>query len=259
MLHRRRVLEIPAFRQVAAWLTAFYIRLVWRLGRWTVENEDVVTRLVAAKRTFIVCFWHGRLLMMPPAWRYGVRVHIVISRHRDGQFIAQAVDRFGISTIAGSSSKGGHAALRSMLQALARGECVAVTPDGPRGPRMRATAGVVRAARIAGVPLVPVTFAVSRRRVLSSWDRFVLPLPFARGVIAIGAPIEVAGDAGPDAMERARGELEAALNDLTREADARFGFAPIGPAFAEASAGRPDAKHSTEAGLPAEASAKAGR
>jgi hypothetical protein len=124
---------------------------------------------------------------------------------------------------------------------------------------MRATAGVVRAARIAGVPLVPVTFAVSRRRVLSSWDRFVLPLPFARGVIAIGAPIEVADDAGPDAMERVRGELEAALNDLTREADARFGFAPIGPALADAAIGRPDAKHSTEAGLPAEASAKAGR
>jgi len=259
MLDRRRVLEVSALRQLAGWLTAFYIRLVWRLGRWTIENEDIVTRLIAAKRAFIVCFWHGRLLMMAPAWRYGGRVHIVISRHRDGQFIAQAVDRFGLSTIAGSSSKGGHAALRSMLQALARGEVVAVTPDGPRGPRMRATAGVVRAARIAGVPLLPVTFAVSRRRVLASWDRFVLPLPFARGVIAVGAPIEVPADADADTIEGVRSKLEAALNDLTREADARFGFAPIGPASSDASPGEPAAAYLADEGLAAEASAKVTR
>jgi hypothetical protein len=255
----RRALEVAALRRSAGWLTALYIRLVWRLGRWTVENEEIVTGLVAARRAFIICFWHGRLLMMPPAWRYGIRVHIVISRHRDGRFIAQAVDRFGLSTIAGSSSKGGRAALRSMLQVLARGECVAVTPDGPRGPRMRATAGVVRAARLAGVPLLPVTFAVSRRRVLPSWDRFVLPLPFARGAIVVGAPIEAPVDAAAETVERVRSALETTLNDMTREADARFGFAPIGPASAEPFADAPENAYLTEDALSAEPRAKVAR
>jgi 1-acyl-sn-glycerol-3-phosphate acyltransferase len=97
---------------------------------------------------------------------------------------------------------------------------------------MRAGKGVVRTARLAGVPLLPVTYAASRRRVLRSWDRFVLPLPFARGVIRIGAPIEVPANADDDDIERIRGHLESTLNDMTRELDARYGLAPITPADA---------------------------
>jgi hypothetical protein len=219
-------LENGLARETACRLAALYIRLAWKLGRWTVENEDVVRRLVADRRPFIACFWHGRLLMLPCAWRYAEKMHVVISRHRDGRLIARAMDHLGLSTIDGSSSKGGRDALRAMLEALGRGEYVGVTPDGPRGPRMRASAGVVRAARIAGVPLVPVTYAAAHRRVLDSWDRFVVPLPFSRGVIRIGSPIEVPADADADGVERVRARLESALNDMTRDLDARYGFAP---------------------------------
>ena len=232
MFNHRRLLEYGALREAACRLVAFYIRVAWRFGKWTIENEDIAARFIAAKRPFIACFWHGRLLMMACAWQYPAKMHIVISRHRDGRFIARAMDHLGISTIAGSSSEGGRAALRDMLQALARGEYVGVTPDGPRGPRMRAGKGVVRAARLASVPLLPVTYAASRRRVLRSWDRFVLPLPFARGVIRIGAPIEVPANADDDDVERIRAHLESTLNDMTRDLDARYGLAPIAPADA---------------------------
>jgi hypothetical protein len=226
MLDHRRLLANGMLRETVCRLAAIYIRLVWRLGRWTIENEEVVGRFLADKRPFIACFWHGRLLMMPCAWSYPERMHIVISRHRDGRLISRTLDHLGIATIAGSSSEGGHAALRGMLDALARREYVGVTPDGPRGPGMRATAGVVRAARIAGVPLVPVTYAAARRRVLDTWDRFVLPLPLSSGVIRIGAPIDVPAGAGAAEIERIRGHLETTLNDMTRDLDARYGFAP---------------------------------
>jgi lysophospholipid acyltransferase (LPLAT)-like uncharacterized protein len=232
MFNRRRLLDRPLVREVACRFAAFYIRTVWRLGRWTVENEETAARLVDAKRPFIACFWHGRLLVMPCAWRYPARMHIVISRHRDGRFIARAMDHLGISTIAGSSSKGGRAALRDMLQVLGRGEYVGVTPDGPRGPRMRVGNGIVRAARLAGVPLLPVTFSASHRYVLRSWDRFVLPFPFGRGTVRIGQPIEVPANSDDDDIERIRARLESTLNDMTRELDARHGHAPIAPADA---------------------------
>ena len=97
---------------------------------------------------------------------------MLISQHRDGQLIARTVRRFGIASIAGSTSHGGSAALRAILRALKAGQCIGVTPDGPRGPRMRATGGAVDIARLSGVPILPAAFATSRRRVLGSWDRF---------------------------------------------------------------------------------------
>ena len=118
-------------------------------------------------------------------------------------------------------------AVIKMMRALRQGEFIGITPDGPRGPRMRASLGVIRMAQRTGVPIVPVSFAASRRRVLGSWDRFVLALPFAKGVIGIGDFIDVPLDADGEALERLRKRLEDDLNTLTGELDARFGFEAI--------------------------------
>lgn len=160
---------------------------------------------------------------------------MLISRHRDGQLIARTVAHLGIGSIAGSSGKGGTdkggaAALREMVRTLKRGGYVGITPDGPRGPRMRAAKGVIDAARLAGVPIVPAAYAVTRRKVVSSWDRFIVALPFGRGVLMWGAPIVVPADADQEQRERLRAQLEERLNALTEEADRLCGHAPILPA-----------------------------
>ena len=129
-----------------------------------------------------------------------------------------------------SSSKGGAGALRAMLKALKAGDCVGITPDGPRGPRMRASDGIVNVARMSGAPILPATFGVSRGRVLGSWDRFLVAWPFGRGVIVWGQPIEVGRDADADALEDARARVEAGLNAVTREADRLSGRPPVEPA-----------------------------
>lgn len=226
----KRLMRRERPRALACRLTAAYIRLVRRTGRWSIEGSAIPERLVQAGRPFIVAFWHGRLLMLPEAWRYSPRFNMLISRHPDGQLIARTVKHLGIDTIVGSSSRGGSAALRAMLRALANGECVGVTPDGPQGPRMRASAGVVHAARLSGAPIVPLAYAAAPSRILESWDRLMVPLPLGRGVIQWGEPIEVASDADADGIIKAVAAVELRLNAMTRMLDERLGLKAVEPA-----------------------------
>src|SRR5207302_10658876 len=139
----RRILHSDGLRRMLCWAIHLYIRLVYVTNRWTVEGAEVPRRLRAEARPFILAFWHGRLLMIPMAWQRLAPMHMLISAHRDGRLIAHSVTYFGVGSIAGASRRGGSAALRLMLKQLAAGDCVGVTPDGPRGPAMRATSGIV--------------------------------------------------------------------------------------------------------------------
>jgi lysophospholipid acyltransferase (LPLAT)-like uncharacterized protein len=214
---------------VASWLIAAYARLIWWTGRWEIEGREHLLRLQGASRPFIGAFWHGRILIMPFAKQRQATFHMLISAHSDGRIIAGAVRHFGIHWIAGSTSKGGGAALRSMLRALKAGDNVCITPDGPDGPAMRAKPGIVIAARLSGAAVVPASYATSRRRILDSWDRFHLPLPFSRGVLIFGEPIAVPAALDEAGVEACRALIEQRLNALTAEADRRMGHDAVAP------------------------------
>lgn len=237
MAGRRHLLRQSAVQSLLGWLTALYIRLVFATSRWRTVGGERPAELRRRGQPFIGALWHGRLLMMPTSWRRDWPIHVLISQHRDGELIARTVGHFGVGTIRGSTArgereKGGRQALRALLTALRRGESVCITPDGPRGPRMRAGEGIVLLAKRTGAPMLPATFATSRGRLLGSWDRFLVALPFGRGVYIWGEPIAVAADADSDAVERARRALEAELNRITAEADRLCGRVPVEPAEA---------------------------
>ncbi|MBV8133244.1 MAG: lysophospholipid acyltransferase family protein [Alphaproteobacteria bacterium] len=219
----RRFLRSALLRQIACWVTHCYIRFVYLTNRWSVEGGDWTRRLTREGRTFICAFWHGRLLMMPLAWHGQTSFHMLISAHRDGRIIAGAMTYFGIETIAGSTSRGGSSALREILKRLKDGSCVGITPDGPRGPAMTVSVGIVNMARLAGVPIVPVTYATSRRRELATWDRFHLALPFGRGVFLFAEPIEIAAELDETGVENVRCRLETRMVEMVREADRLVG------------------------------------
>jgi len=212
------------------WLGAQYIRFVHASGRWRVEGGDIPADYWRRQQPFILAFWHGRIMMMPFCWRRDRPIEMLISQHRDGQLIAQTVKHFGIETVAGSSSKGGSAALRTMLRTLRAGRSVGITPDGPRGPRMRAADGVVQVARLSGVPVVPCGFSARRRRLLGSWDRFAVAMPFSTGLFVWGVPVHVAADADAEALEAARLAIERGLIAVTQAADRAMGHPPVEPA-----------------------------
>jgi lysophospholipid acyltransferase (LPLAT)-like uncharacterized protein len=226
----KQLLKSPLAQAMLAACVAGYVRLVYRLTRWTFLHEERVGRHAATGRPFIACFWHGRMIQIPNLWRYKMPIHLLASGHRDGRLVLQMVQRFGIQPIVGSSSRGGTQALLTMVQVIRSGGCIALAPDGPRGPRMRATPGVITLAKLTGVPIFPVTFSTVHGRVLTTWDRFLLPLPFGRGVVIYGEPLTVPADADDAALEAARATLEARLNDMTAEADRLCGRPPVAPA-----------------------------
>ncbi len=137
-------------------------------------------------------FWHNRILMMP--WIYGrlhtgVPLSVMISRSKDGSLIADTAARFGVGALRGSSSKGAAEASREALRALAAGEWVGITPDGPRGPLHDVKPGLANLVRKARVPVMPVRVVYGWKLQAGSWDRFQIPLPFSRVEVVIGAPI----------------------------------------------------------------------
>ncbi|RAU21746.1 hypothetical protein CU669_12315 [Paramagnetospirillum kuznetsovii] len=230
----KRIGKSEGLRGLLCWLGSLYIRFVHATGRWRVINGEHANRLWDEGQPFILAFWHGRILMMPKSWRSSVPIHMLISQHRDGQLIARTVSHFGIQTVAGSSTRGGSAALRAMLKSLKSGQCVGITPDGPKGPRMRASAGIVNVARLAGVPVLCATFSTRRRKVLRSWDRFALALPFSTGVFVWADPITVPRDADEEALDLLRLKVEDSLNAITLEADRLMGVESPEPEQAEA-------------------------
>jgi lysophospholipid acyltransferase (LPLAT)-like uncharacterized protein len=226
----KRLLGSGAARRALVWLAARYLALIRATTRWSVECPAATRTLIDQGRPFIICFWHGRLALTPAAQPEGRRVHGLMSGHRDGLLYARAIAGLGLDSVEGSSRRGGGEALRRLCRLLARNEIVAITPDGPRGPRMRVKPGAVKAAQLSGAPLVPLAAAARRQRRLGTWDRFCLALPFSRGVILWGEPIPVPRRAEPEALEGRRRVLEQRLNGLTAEADRRCGQDAVEPA-----------------------------
>ena len=186
------------------------------------EGVDALRPLWSAGRPLIYGVWHGRILIVP--WlnaRFrrtdGARhVRVLASRSRDGELVAAFVQRFGLDVVRGSSSRGGAAALRELARAVQAGDDVAVVPDGPRGPSCRAQAGIVSLAATTGAPIVPLGVAARPARRLASWDRFMVPAPFARCAVVFGAPVDVGRH---DDREAVRAAVERALQQATESAD----------------------------------------
>lgn len=138
------------------------ITLLGRTLRLRTLQADRIETFWAVGRNVIVAFWHGRQLMLPLAYK-GRGIAILISEHRDGELIARILRTFGLGAVRGSSTRGGARALRQLVRLGRGGTDLGVTPDGPRGPRCIAQAGVVELAKLTGLPIVPLTFAASKK------------------------------------------------------------------------------------------------
>jgi lysophospholipid acyltransferase (LPLAT)-like uncharacterized protein len=220
----------PAAPAPAERIPPLKARLISRLGGGLLTTVMATTRFersgteyydawIGSGRPAIYVLWHGRLLPCAYCHRHQ-GLATVISRHRDGDYVAGMVERWGFRVVRGSSSRGGVAALLQMVRLLREDVPLAITPDGPRGPRQKMKTGPLYAAQRVGVPLIPVTAGTDSAWWFEGWDRFLVPLPFARIRLAYGEPLVVPPDAGEEEVERLAGVLERRLNELTERVDA---------------------------------------
>ena len=156
-----------AWRRWAPSLVAALIRGVGKTLRIDTVNSAAIEARWRKGEAVIIAFWHGRQLMLPLAY-HGRGLSILISRHRDGELIARAMRAFGFSSVRGSTTRGGSSALRALVAEGRRGRDLAVTPDGPKGPRGVVQPGVIQLARLTGLPVFPLAFGASKKK---SWIR----------------------------------------------------------------------------------------
>jgi lysophospholipid acyltransferase (LPLAT)-like uncharacterized protein len=225
----KSLLNSQAAQRAAAAMLGAYLAFALRTTRWHIEGAGHLEPF-RADVPVIIAFWHECLPLMPAGWAElrrtnpGRRGAVLISRHRDGRFIAAIMARFSIDIVHGSTAKpagsggagdkGGAAALRALISRLAAGAAVIVTPDGPRGPWRHAAGGVVQLAALSGAPILPAAARMRHRLILNTWDRMILPLPFGRGVIVCLPPLTVTRE------ERSGGaaRLETALSEAASQA-----------------------------------------
>jgi lysophospholipid acyltransferase (LPLAT)-like uncharacterized protein len=211
--------------RAAVWLGYLYVELVWRTARLTVINEDSLRALVSQHGAVIPVSWHQHLLLCGryavASKRHGMKPGFMISPSVDGEAPTQLAQRYGAHVVRGSGSYTGVRAVRGVYQAIVKDRISAlITPDGPRGPRFQFKPGAIFSAQITGVPIVPLAFAARRVRVLSTWDKFVLPVPFSRVVIAIGEAVHVPRELDDAGREQLVVTMQQAMHATYRSAAA---------------------------------------
>jgi hypothetical protein len=205
--------------RLGPWFAYWTVKILARTMRFEEIHPEIPRRFWDKGIPFIVAFWHARLLMMPLAYK-GKGLSFLVSPHRDGQVVGKALERFGFHAILGSTTRKGFSGFKKMVKA--HGSDIAIVPDGPRGPRCRAQIGVVELARLTGRSVIPLTFSASKRIIFNTWDRFLLPYPFSKGVFIFGEPIEMDQHGDRAHLEEKRILLENRLNELTESADHYF-------------------------------------
>lgn len=225
----KRLLRHRWTLSVGARALGAYLRFALASTPWTLHGREALGPYLLGGAA-VFAFWHERLPLMPALWTLALRqrrgrrrgtMHVLVSRHQDGRLIGDIMGSFGVDVIHGSTARrglqrGGAASLRALVAALRAGGQVVITPDGPRGPARQAAPGVLQLAALAQVPIIPCAAQTSRCRVLGTWDRMLLPLPFGRGVLVCGPPIEVPRVG----WETRLASVEAALTAAAAAADA---------------------------------------
>lgn len=237
----RQLLGNPVVQFLLGRSIGLYMLFVGATTRWTRVNRAAIEPFWTGRGRLIGCIWHGRFSLVHKMWAFGPgipKAKMLISNSREGGIVAHTARAVGAEVIRGSAAKagkggkGGVKATLEMAGHIADGGVICMTPDGPKGPRMRVKKGAVQLAKLASAPLIAVTWSTSNRLVSKgSWDRFIFPLPFGRGALIWSDPIAPPSPDADDAeIEAVRAQLEAEMIRIAAEADRIAGVAVIEPA-----------------------------
>jgi lysophospholipid acyltransferase (LPLAT)-like uncharacterized protein len=211
------------YERLGAWLIHLLVRSVSATLRYRWDDRTGFFG-VSSPQPAIYCTWHNRLALSMAAYYGYARKHnptkgiaAMVSASKDGAFLAAILECFQVQPVRGSSSRRGAQALLELTTWAEQGYDLAITPDGPRGPCYQVQDGVMSLAQVTGLPIIPVSYDLNWKWRAKSWDRFVIPLPFAKCHVILGKPVRVPREAADDERERLRRTLEQNLKEITGE------------------------------------------
>lgn len=228
----KSLLQNPIVSTILGALIWAYMVICARTIRWSVEGETAFRNAWSADHGLIVAAWHSRILLIPSIWsriarklnRKAYPTAMLISLSRDGEAVAKAITHFGLDSVRGSSThkrkkkdKGGIAALAEASRRLRANSVLCITPDGPRGPADTVQPGPILLAQRTGAAIIPYAIDCKPVKRLKTWDRFMIPLPFARGAMVIGPPVFLDK---AESMEEATAKVAAAMDAVYSRASA---------------------------------------
>ncbi len=199
-------------------LFSLLVIVIIRALHATLRVQHVHVENIANTPQYILSFWHAHLLLMVQI-PFRRPMCVISSRSKDGEISAAVFKWYGVDCVRGSSSRGGGSALRELIRKARTGSSLGFTPDGPRGPARIAKEGVVLAAQLSGLPIIPIAFAARRKKLLRSWDRMIVPYPFTKALFLYGTPLLVPRDGD---IEEWRQVVERKMNELADEAERRI-------------------------------------
>ena len=177
---------------------ALYVYIVYISSQKTFINKDNFNKLILENKSFIYALWHDQLLLSPFTWQTRNRIDILISKHKDGDIIADLIKYHGFNSIRGSTNnpskekeKNTISSIRKIIKTLKANISIGITPDGPRGPRHKVSEGTINIARISNKKILPMALAYKEQWVLNTWDKFIIPKPFNKICIVWGDPIDI--------------------------------------------------------------------
>jgi lysophospholipid acyltransferase (LPLAT)-like uncharacterized protein len=210
------------YQRLAAWLVFLFIRSLSATIRFKLDDRSGYFRAASPPGPTIYCVWHNRLalcLKLYYGWGHTKNptagLAAMVSASKDGAFLSAVLERFKVQPVRGSSSRRGPQALLELTTWAERGYDLAITPDGPRGPCYVVQEGIMSLAQITGLPILPASYYLSWKYRPKSWDRFQIPLPFARCEIRVAKPIRVPRDVSDSEREKLRLQLEETLRELS--------------------------------------------
>jgi lysophospholipid acyltransferase (LPLAT)-like uncharacterized protein len=214
--------QLPWNKKIVASAGCIFFRAL--MATWRLRTETDFKKIETVNRPVIYCLWHNRLALSMKMYDFFGKAHwpapgmaALISASRDGAFLAYILKKFQIEPVRGSSSRRGQQALLEATTWLEKKFHVAITPDGPRGPRYKIQEGVIALAQLSGAPILPVSAFVRSKFCLRSWDGFQIPLPFARCEIRVGQLLYVPRETSEAERERLRQQLEGAMHAITTD------------------------------------------
>ena len=206
---------------------SIYVLTVYKTSKVNLKNRKKIENLLERNESFIYSFWHDQLLMCPLTWQSNSNIKVLISKHRDGDIIAQLISNLGFEAIRGSThktnkikNKGGLLSARKMIKSLKNGISIGISPDGPKGPRHKVSEGILSISRLSESVILPVGIGFKKKWVLNTWDKFIIPKPFNEITVVWGDPISAITNEKNNHQFKIK--LENKMNNLTTQANKNY-------------------------------------